>query len=297
MTAHTRQKRLNYIGGVLFSVLLCAALVASPGPAPGGQVQVQAQAQAEPTVRRDCGVVDAIGYPLPADQFWVRYGFGMPSRRFNDRLHAGQDWFAREGPSLGQPVRVVARGRVTLASPTVWGTDKGMVIVEHTMPDGSIWYSVYGHIDELNGYTFPRTNTCVELGDIIGAIGDATPSPHLHFEIRNFWPFETGPGYWPVDPETNGWANPTEFIVNWQVWLRGAHRWHFDLWHAVHAPAPALVGDNGMLFYFDGNGLFVVAPSGQYAWYEHINGDKPMGLVRSGPERITISLADGAMQD
>jgi murein DD-endopeptidase MepM/ murein hydrolase activator NlpD len=252
---------------------------------------------AYPLAQADCGVVDAIDFPLPLDRFGVRYGFGRPSYRFNGRLHTGEDWFARAGRTLGEPVHAIARGRVTLSSPTVWGTDKGMVIVEHIMPDRTVWYSVYGHLEELHGHEFPREGVCVEVGDIVGAIGSPYPSPHLHFEIRNIWPDRTGPGYWAGDPRLDGWANPTQFIVNWQVWLRGVHRWRLPLFREAESAAPALMGSDGRIIYLDGSTLFAVSASGKYVWFDTIEGARPLGLVRTGPETFALALADGTVQD
>ena len=245
----------------------------------------------------DCGVVEAIDFPLPLDEFQVRYPFGRTSRRYNGMIHAGEDWTSRDGSSLGKPVYAVARGRVTLASPTVWGTDKGMVIVEHRMPDRTVWYSVYGHMEELNGHDFPRQGTCVERGDILGAIGAPRSSPHLHFEIRNFYPDRTGPGYWTVDPRTNGWANPTQFIINWQLWLRQLDRWRLPLFRKVASGSPAIMGQNGSIIYLDGNVLFNVSAGRQYIWYSSALSAEAVGLVRTGPQSLTVALANGMLED
>ena len=267
---------------VVFAVIFLLSTLLSAAPALG---------------QLDCGVVDAIGYPLPLDRFRIGFGFGQKSFRFGGLLHGGEDYWGRHGRTLGEPVYAIARGRVTLSSPTAWGPDKGVVIIEHTMPDRSVWYSFYGHMEPLNGYEFPRENTCVEAGDIVGAIGAGRPSPHLHFEIRNFNPNQPGPNYWSVDPRTNGWANPTQFIVDWQTWLRGLDSWRLPLFRQVNAEAPAFMNADGSITYLDGNVIFTVTANRQYLWYSVALPDNPIGLTRTSPEHFTVALPDGTMQD
>src|SRR5258708_17908695 len=90
-------------------------------------VQVSAQG------KDPCGVVDALDYPIdsvspPSDDF------GMYRAWFSGR-HTGIDIaFDR----YGDPVRAAARGRVTYADPKGWNEERGVVIIEHTFPDGSV---------------------------------------------------------------------------------------------------------------------------------------------------------------
>ena len=51
-------------------------------------------------------------------------------------------------------------------------------------PDGSVYFTLYGHMTETDSAPFPARLACVRGGDIIGAIADARPAPHLHFEVR-----------------------------------------------------------------------------------------------------------------
>ena len=202
-----------------------------------------------------CGVVDDIGYPFAnvsrtaTNAFYVRFPFG------NDRpdygFHAGEDWFAARGGSLGEPVQAIANGLVTLSAETGWGVDKGVVIIEHALPDGSIIYSLYGHMEALNGHVFPEQGSCLERGDVVGAIGNPRSRPHLHFEIRHMWPTFTGFGYSERPPELEGWENPTAYIVNWQAWLNPAYRWHA----VTREPMTALPA-------LDGSGTIYVATEG-----------------------------------
>ncbi|HRE49567.1 MAG TPA: peptidoglycan DD-metalloendopeptidase family protein [Aggregatilineales bacterium] len=173
---------------------------------------------AQPQV--DCGVVNAIDYPLDGisiehDDFgFFRAGFGG--------YHAGIDMaFGR----YGEPVRATARGRVTFSDTAGWADEKGVVILEHLFPDGSTYFTLYGHMEEVNAYTFPKVGQCVSLGDIIGAVGNPKASAiHLHYEIRQMRASAGGPGYAFGDPLSEGWFHPIEFTEQWRLRLTPAFR-------------------------------------------------------------------------
>ncbi|MDP0995321.1 peptidoglycan DD-metalloendopeptidase family protein, partial [Klebsiella pneumoniae] len=89
-----------------------------------------------------------------------------------------EDWYGGPDYVTGSPVRAAARGRVTYSYPLGWGRDGGVVILQHTFPDGTTAYSQYGHIIESDTVKCPRRQDCVSAGDIIGVIADARPAPH-----------------------------------------------------------------------------------------------------------------------
>lgn len=163
-----------------------------------------------------CGIVDVFDFPIePPNAETVSRG-GGDFGRFRDRydkFHAGEDWGAPAGhPNLGEPVYSIGHGRVMYAHPNGWGRDKGVIIVEHILPNWDIIYSFYGHLDppsvEINA------GECVRRGAKIANIGQPRTPPHLHFEIRNHTPYQPGSGYWPEDPTTVGWLPPSQTI--WQ---------------------------------------------------------------------------------
>lgn len=165
-----------------------------------------------------CGVVDAIDYPIDiSDTQNDSYDdFALYRARFFGN-HTGVDIGFRR---WGEPVYAIARGRVTLSNIEEWDTEKGVVIVEHTFPDGSIAYSLYGHMEVGETTFFPAVGTCVELGDVVGLIGwPSRGLPHLHFELRSFMPNEGGPGYVETNPLLLGWYNPQDFVELWQARL------------------------------------------------------------------------------
>ncbi|HVO71990.1 MAG TPA: hypothetical protein VMT24_18200, partial [Aggregatilineaceae bacterium] len=76
-----------------------------------------------------CGYVDAFDWPVP-DIDVEHSDFGIYRARFGG-LHTGIDVAFEQ---LGAPVRAAARGRVTYSDPQGWGDQKGVVVLEHTMP-------------------------------------------------------------------------------------------------------------------------------------------------------------------
>ncbi len=271
----------------LLAMLILGALLALPLPIAG---------IAPAAAQSPCGTVDAIDYPLDPARFRPVYAFGVASSRYDGRYHAGEDWFGGRASTYGAPVRAIATGRVTYSAPLGWGLDKGIVILEHLLPDGTWWYSLYGHMEELNGVTFPPVFTCVEQGTIIGAIGRPRPAPHLHLEVRNFGSDSPGPGYWGTDPIYSGWQEPSKFIRNWQAWLNPAHAWHATLTDVSGPLYPAILRADNATLVFDDNRLKALNPAGQVLW-RYIMADT-LNVVGVLPYEDSILVADsgGIMQ-
>ncbi len=190
-----------------------------------------------------CGVVDAISYPI--DGISIDHDdFGLYRASFGGR-HAGIDMaFDR----YGEPVHAAARGRVTYADPNGWDTEKGVVIIEHFFPDDTIMFSLYGHMEQVNGYNFPKVGQCVELGDVVGAVGHPSRgAPHLHYEIRRMKASAGGPGYYPVEPLDGGWMHPIDFTERWQLELKPAFRSMLTASGGPTAP-PIFLSDSSAIF-------------------------------------------------
>lgn len=188
-----------------------------------------------------CGVVDAFAFPFPEIDV-SRSDFGIYRPRWGG-LHTGLDVaFWRHG----EPVMAAARGRVTYSDIEGWDTEKGVVVLQHTFPDGTLINTLYGHMEELNGYRFPPMDSCVELGDVVGAVGDPSLSaPHLHFEVRTRYRHEGGPGYTATNPLELGWLHPIDFTYLARLWVHPAYRGHVSLTERPSVPP-------------------VLLPSGQY---------------------------------
>ncbi|MFN8372804.1 MAG: M23 family metallopeptidase [Anaerolineae bacterium] len=169
-------------------------------------------------VTAPCGVVDAIRLPIDNIVELTRGydDFGLYRERFGG-LHTAVDIaFDR----LGDPVYAAARGRVTLSDPLEWDTEKGVVIIEHTFPDGSIYYTLYGHVEQTDTIFLVPVGSCVEMGDVIAAVGyPSRGRPHLHYEVRTFMPDDGGPGYVQENPLLDGWLHPLDFTMLWQTRL------------------------------------------------------------------------------
>ncbi|NWF69806.1 MAG: peptidoglycan DD-metalloendopeptidase family protein [Chloroflexi bacterium] len=239
-----------------------------------------------------CGTVDVIQFPVDTATFQMVQGFGVPSPRHNGRYHSGEDWFGGRDTSLGQPVEAIARGRVTYSSPRAWGRDGGVVIIEHLMPDGSTIYSLYGHLMERGDILFPARYTCVEIGQIIGAIADVRPAPHVHFEIRVSGSDLPGAGYEWEDPRTLGLREPSAFITDWLAWLSAAHEWHITFADAPRA-APLLLNDNSLLT-LNGPYLRRVLPDGRILWRSALE-KTTVGIVGFEGAPLLV-FSDGTLQ-
>ncbi len=266
---------------LLLACLLAALLALSP---------VQPTAAQTPV---DCGIVDGISYPVDGvtengDDFGIYRG------KFGGR-HTGADIaFYRRG----DPVFAVARGRVTYADPDGWDTEKGVVIIEHRFPDGSTAYSLYGHMEPIGDYYFPGVGQCVEMGDIVGAVGSPSLSaPHLHFEIRTFLPDDGGPGYWDTNPAEAGWLHPLDFVRRWQIELqnRAGYRPYVSHVTGLISPiAPPLVTPDGGLITAGGNRLEGIGPDSALRWRMELS-NTVAGTLLLPDGRVLVRLADDTM--
>jgi murein DD-endopeptidase MepM/ murein hydrolase activator NlpD len=211
----------------------------------------------------ECGIVDAIDYPIDiADTLRQGYDdFSLFRARFGG-LHTGIDiGFNRRG----EPIRAAARGRVTYSDVNGWDTEKGVVIIEHTMPDMSIVYTVYGHMEQTDNIFFPIVGACVERGEIVGTIGwPSRGLPHLHYEIRNFLPNDGGPGYVTENPLLLGWYHPMDFTLRWQARLNPAVTGYAELYDFPTLP-PVLL-DTGVIVIASGSSLIAYSPPSTRLW-------------------------------
>jgi hypothetical protein len=248
------------------------------------------------TQAQQCGVADSFNYPIDTQTFQLVQDFAARSPRHQGRFHTGEDWYAGRADNygIGQPVRAAAAGRVTFSSPIGWGRDGGVVIIEHTFRDGSILYTHYGHMMETDTARFPRQWTCVPAGEVIGAVGNVRPAPHLHFEVRAVDGTSPGPGYSWGDPFASGWRQPVKAVRNWQTWLLPAYRWRLDVADEAGPIAPLLELDDHSLLYLDANRLGRVTPDGRSLW--RINLER-RGIALTSYEVLPLlTYADGVMQ-
>lgn len=265
-----------------FYLLPCLVLLLALVPALPARAQPQ------------CGVVESIGFPVDTGAFTLTQDYAAPSPRHQGRFHTGEDWYGGAGTSYGQFVRSIAAGRVTYSSPNGWGGDGGVIIIEHTFPDNTIAYSMYGHLTDATGVQFPAVYSCVRQGDIIAAIGDVRPAPHLHLEIRVNNPDIPGAGYSWDYPTALGLRRPSKFILNWSAWLTDAFRWRLDLGDESGPAAPPVPLDDLSLIYLDGARVSRVSPDGRILW--RVNLDRPAVGLLPHEGSAAIVYADGTIQ-
>ncbi|NMB67850.1 MAG: M23 family metallopeptidase [Chloroflexi bacterium] len=110
------------------------------------------------------------------------YGTSQNGQRI---VHSGVEFYN----ASGTPVLAAADGNVFFA-----GNDEGqafapwtrfygnLVILEHVAPDGSLMYSLYAHLSEIDVEAGARIRAGQEIGKV-GMTGSAIGS-HLHFELR-----------------------------------------------------------------------------------------------------------------
>lgn len=240
-----------------------------------------------------CGVATSVSYPVDPNQFQIAQDFGAASVRHQGRYHTGEDWYGGRG-SYGTYVHAIADGQITFSSPNGWGRDGGVIIIAHTFPDGSTFYSMYGHITDATGVVFPAPFTCIKQGDIIAAIGDPRPAPHLHFEIRTNQPDIPGPGYTWEDPVESGWRRPSKFVDNWQAWFLDSERWHADIADEAGPVAPPVALDGGDLLVLDANRVLRISYDGRVIW-RAILAQPAVGLLPDS-EGAVVVYASGDMQ-
>lgn len=243
-----------------------------------------------------CGFADSINYPIDTNLFQLAQDFGVPSGRHQGRYHTGEDWFAGRIQDYGAGLHVAAAavGRVTYSSTIGWGRDGGVVILEHTFTDGTVLYTQYGHMQETDTAKFPAVYSCVDAGEIIGAVGNVRPAPHVHFEVRVNNPDYPGPGYSWENPVTAGWRNPSKLVQNWQAILQPSHLWHLDLADETGPIAPPVELVDHSLIYLDAGRVGRLSPDGRVLW--RINLERPAVSVIPDADLARIVYADGSMQ-
>lgn len=231
-----------------------------------------------------CGYVDGFDFPRPGIDV-SRTDFGIFRARFGG-LHTGMDVSFEQ---LGEPVYAAARGRVTYSDPEGWDTEKGVVVILHTMPDGTQINTLYGHMEELNGYTFPVLNQCVEKGDIVGAVGfPSLGRPHLHFEVRTMYRHEGGPGYTQTNPLELGWLHPVDFVFLARIWVNPAYRDHFTL--TENPTLPPLRLPDGSYVIAQGERLSGLSSNGDPVWrFDTLGSVISMAALPDGRVAFTIS--------
>lgn len=101
-----------------------------------------------------------------------------------------------------------------------------MLRIEHTLSDGNVWYSQYGHME--NGSLTKNIGDWVQMGENLGTVGSTgfSTGPHLHLEIKRS--NSDGAGYGGSNCDDLGFTEPLEFIRD-RLFDQGTwYYWDFD---------------------------------------------------------------------
>ena len=171
------------------------------------------QSQAAPNLAPKI-IADSFAYPISKNEVVTeakdKKDEWYNALNFGENNHLGEDWNKNSGGNTdcGEPVYATANGTITFAQDAGigWGN---VVIIEHTLPDGTKVQSLYGHLLEIL-----KSSGEVKKREQIGRVGNANGRYpcHLHFEMRlencPMWN-RAGGGY---DADRNGWTDPSGFI-------------------------------------------------------------------------------------
>lgn len=199
----------------------------------------------------------------------ITRGFSEPEGK---RRHQGADFSNGRG---GDVVHATAHGLVVLAEPRDTADFGCRIVIAHRLPDGSLAYSVYAHLEP--GSLRVREGDRAWLAQPIARVGHSgnASGDHLHFELRR-----------PQDLEER-WENtravdPVAFLAAWQPGHRAdtSRSGRYLLW----AEEAALIGPRD-----DGG-----QPLTRAAWWEMLAraARHPAFELRGGPEALRLELID-----
>lgn len=150
----------------------------------------------------------ATSFRLPLDGAWnPSLDFGDYNDAFPGKKHLGEDVIK----GAGTPVYAAAIGEVR--DNTIHTKYGSVVVIEHTLSDGQILCTVYGHLKQEG--IIPKFSI-VAKGQLIGYLGTTSENggytPHIHFGVRNG--AYTSWVYYGYDPggQFQYWHDPTDFI-------------------------------------------------------------------------------------
>lgn len=143
------------------------------------------------------------------------YGFGVRSPLAQERCHLANDY---DHP-IGTDVYATGPGVVHSASSTTpfygsaEGQSGGTIIIKHFKADGSFFYGLYGHIQNIS----VAAGDSIKGGQKIAEVGKYTANgvalPHLHFGINPTTP--SLQGYTPTSAcnDQRGFVDPEPYLL------------------------------------------------------------------------------------
>ena len=131
------------------------------------------------------------------------------AQKFGSHGHLGDDWNGIGGGNsdLGDPIFSIANGYVSFAKNINGGWGNVIRIIHFISEDNQV-ESLYAHCDTI----LVKKGDYIKKGQQIATIGtnNGMYLAHLHFELRHKIGLPIGGGY---SSSTNGYLNPTEFII------------------------------------------------------------------------------------
>ena len=131
------------------------------------------------------GVTVAVGRYDEARGIYLSGAFASGGRATDERrtVHLGIDLFVEPGATVRAPLPGLVHVLANNTAPQDYGP---LVILRHQTGDGTLFYTLYGHLSEdtLSGLAVGQR---VEAGEVIARVG-APPAngdwpPHLHFQL------------------------------------------------------------------------------------------------------------------
>jgi murein DD-endopeptidase MepM/ murein hydrolase activator NlpD len=176
--------------------------------------QAQSESIENDRIKSPGPIADRFAYPISKKEYLTEAkdtkDEWFNARDFGVNFHLGEDWNKNSGGNTdcGEPVYAVANGRIVYAknAGAGWGY---VIIIEHTLKDGSRVQSLYGHLLKIL-----KTSGEVRIREKIAEVGNADGKYlcHLHLEIRTpdcpMWS-QAGDA---LLIDLHGWTDPSKFI-------------------------------------------------------------------------------------
>ncbi|HLD22238.1 MAG TPA: peptidoglycan DD-metalloendopeptidase family protein [Patescibacteria group bacterium] len=160
-------------------------------------------------LKSHAAVADNFIYPL---SFWDGMGTQHGEQMSNGLYHMGVD----DGFILGDGAAVYATANGVVKEAQERSQFGLVVLIEHTLTNGSRIVSLYGHLRPSDRRVLPGQQ--VKAGDIVGVLGDESENggwtPHLHFGIHKqpytgAWVYY---GHVSDSSLTDDWYEPVSYI-------------------------------------------------------------------------------------
>lgn len=146
----------------------------------------------------------------------IYFSFGDRNPSFGNSCHLANDYSLPEG----SPVYAVGEGIVRQASLNIPfyggddGTPGGVLIIEHTTADGSVFYGLYGHVKNFRFSVGQQVLGGQQIAEVGSFTSSGSPLPHLHFGVNQQVPSFLA--YTPTALCSNflGFVDPEVFLTS-----------------------------------------------------------------------------------